>query len=163
MTQKATPRKVETVSMISSAIELRRAGATYEQIGQQLDISKSRAHQLVIEGLEVVREQIKSESTVIMALELERLDNLLLGLWKQRQNPRVVDTILRVLERKHKLQGLDQPIKQSHELTLSVATPSEFASWSEDDLIVLNELIAKQQQVSAVPTLDAPENPTKTA
>lgn len=158
MAQKATARKIETVSMISSAIELRRAGATYEQIGQQLDISKSRAHQLVIEGLEVVRDQIKAEGTVIMALELERLDNLLLGLWKQRQNPRVVDTILRVLERKHKLQGLDQPIKQSHELSLSVSPPSEFALWTEEDLIALNELIVKQQKTLSTPTLKDPES-----
>ena len=146
MPQLATARRIETDSMITSALELRRAGATYEQIGKQLNLSRSRAHQLVIEGLSVIQDQIKKESGVIIALELERLDNLLLGLWQQRTNPRVVDSILRILERKHRLQGLDAPIKQSNDVSILTTNVNEFKGWSNEDLEELNGLIEKQKE-----------------
>lgn len=145
MTQKVSPRKIETESLIQRAIELRKAGATYEVIGQQLQVSRSRAYQLVLEGLEVIKEQIRGEAGVLIALEVERLDNLLLGLWRDRTKPRVVDSILRILERKHKLQGLDAPtrIEASGLGGTSIQVNNHLSKISDEDLEFLSQLSNK--------------------
>lgn len=143
MTQLATSKTIEIQENIAQAVELRKAGATYEQIGKSLGLSRSRAHQLVQEGLEVIREQIKIDANLVMALELDRLDAMLLSLWKDKKNPRVADTILRIMERKHKLQGLEAPTRIEATGVISTVESNPYANWTTEDLIALEQLTSK--------------------
>ena len=152
MTQLATGKTIEVQEHIAQAVELRKAGATYDQIGKSLGLSRSRAHQLVQEGLEVIREQIRVDANLVMALELDRLDSMLLSLWKEKNNPRVADTILRIMERKHKLQGLEAPTRIQATGLISVTEANEYANWTTEDLIALEHLSAKYDSKEAEPT-----------
>ena len=143
MTQLATGKTLEVQEHIAQAVELRKAGATYDQIGKSLGLSRSRAHQLVQEGLEVIKEQIRVDANLVMALELHRLDSMLLSLWKDKGNPRVADTILRIMERKHKLQGLEAPTRIEAMGLISTIEVNQYADWTTEDLIALDLLTNK--------------------
>lgn len=133
---RTTSRTVQAAEREAQALALRRAGASYPAIAKELGINKGSAHRLVERGLErTVREPAEG----LRALENERLDALQLAHWRdalgtpQRQTDAdgtvrvVVPTleqkqaatrvVLQVLERRAKLNGLDQPA----ELRLALA------------------------------------------
>jgi hypothetical protein len=72
------------------------------------------AHKDVARELQHLREEINDDRRDILALELERLDDLLKGLWQEavRKSPdhAAVDRVLKILERRAKLLGLDRPV-----------------------------------------------------
>jgi hypothetical protein len=47
----------------------------------------------------------------VKQMELERLNLMHMGLWPQRKNPRVVDSLLGIQERRARLLGLDAPTR----------------------------------------------------
>lgn len=94
------------------ACELRKAGATYQQISDQLGFgSRANAHKAVQHA---IREIPRDDAKAVLALELERLDAMLLGLWKDAKGGTVsaVDRVIRIMERRAALLGLDAPKKQ---------------------------------------------------
>jgi hypothetical protein len=56
------------------ALQLRKKGHTYREIGLQLDMSEQRAHQHVIEGLRRLNTERSELAEEVPQLELERLD-----------------------------------------------------------------------------------------
>lgn len=102
------------------AIQLRRAGATYEQIAEALEVSVSRCRQYVREALVAIEKEIAETASEVKQLELERLDNMLRiiepkvaaaaadGDWRPMQMQ------LRIQERRAKLLGLDAAVKHDH-------------------------------------------------
>ncbi|QIS20600.1 hypothetical protein [Nocardia terpenica] len=61
------------------ALQLRKAGVAYAKIAEQLGVSQARAYDLVTSAL-----RVREETAEIRArLDLERLDTMLLGLWKR--------------------------------------------------------------------------------
>lgn len=91
------------------ALELRKAGATYEQIAVQLKVSnRSVAWKLVKTAIEdIVREPAEE----VLQLELARLDAMLLGVWTDAKggNTAAIDRALRIMDRRAAYLGLDAP------------------------------------------------------
>jgi hypothetical protein len=106
-------RKTRSLELQRKALELRRMGKGYREIGAALGIGRSQAHRLVEAGLEDVKEQIDAEASELKAVELSRLDGMLSGLWADARsgNFAAVDRVLRIMERRAKLLGLDAPVK----------------------------------------------------
>jgi hypothetical protein len=67
------------------AFELRKAGASYREIGRQLGIDVHTAHRDISAELDALRVTTVAGTTERRALEVERLDGMTKGLW--RQNP----------------------------------------------------------------------------
>lgn len=111
MTQAAGARKIITLQQREKALDLRAGGATYLQIGTALGVQKSRAYKIVAEALEELNGLLAEDTDAVRRLELERLDRMTLSLFTQRSNPRAADTLLRIMERRAKLLGLDTPTK----------------------------------------------------
>lgn len=110
--QKAGKKRIRNREQVAQAMELRKAGASYQAIADTLGFkSKSRAHDLVMEGLGELEAVCASTAEQLRQMSLERLDAIQLALWKQRGNPRVADTLIRVEQRRAALQGLDAPAK----------------------------------------------------
>ncbi|MFA5379909.1 MAG: hypothetical protein WC455_29385, partial [Dehalococcoidia bacterium] len=121
------------------ALQLRIAGASYRAIGKQLGTSGVQAFRDVEYELKLLAEESKEEAERVRQLETERLDALLLALWPRAKGGRIqngageyeviapdqgaVDRILRIMERRSKLMGLDAPVKQ--ELTGKDGGPIE--------------------------------------
>lgn len=99
-----------------AALELRRSGLGYVEIGNQLGIGKSQAHRLVTAALKEAAEQINAEADELRAEEISRLDGMLRGLWPdaRKGNVGAVDRVLRIMERRAKMLGLDAPMKLAH-------------------------------------------------
>lgn len=107
MTQEAAPDEVGRQVNIGKALDLRIAGANYRQIAKALTISVGTAHAYVTEGLEQLRNSNAESFEQLRAMEVARLDAMLVPLWAKKEQPRVADTILRLSERRARLLGLD--------------------------------------------------------
>jgi hypothetical protein len=91
------------------ALELRKAGATYQAIADQLGYrSVSGAHKAVTAALKAT---LREPADQLRELELTRLDAMLLPLWRRVQSgdEKAVDRALRIMERRARLLGLDAP------------------------------------------------------
>lgn len=108
--------KARTLDRQAKALELRRMGKGYVEIAAALEIGKSQAHRLVKAGLAEAREQIRASGDELRSEELSRLDALLSSLWPQARKGSLgaVDRVIKVMERKAKLLGLDAPQRVAH-------------------------------------------------
>jgi hypothetical protein len=109
--QKAGPSRIRDKAKVQQALDLRTANCSYEQIGKSMGLSKARAYQLVMAGMEDLDASVKEAAEHLRALEVRRCDALAMKLWPQSGNPRVTDSILRIMERRARLLGLDAPAK----------------------------------------------------
>jgi len=108
-----TPRSLVALQRQRRAVELRRAGRSYREIAHQVGIGVASAHRLITAAIADVRAIVEDDAAEMRALELSRLDGLLAALWpKARQgNLGAVDRVLRIMERRARLLGLDAPFK----------------------------------------------------
>ena len=98
------------------ALELRKAGWPFHEIGDRLGISTSQAFKDVSAQLKRLAALALDNAEELRQLELERLDMLIQGLEPMARvgNPGAVNSYLRVMERRAKLLGLDAPVRQEH-------------------------------------------------
>lgn len=97
----------------AKALELRKSGMSYAQIGEQLGVSDKRAFQYIKESLEKLTALETTTANELRTLEAERLDAIQAGLFETAKNGNLwaVDRYLKLAERRAKLLGLDAPIK----------------------------------------------------
>jgi hypothetical protein len=93
----------------TEALELRKAGLTFRQIGQRMGFSEQRAHTLVTEELARLNAKRAENATAVLRLELLRLDAMLAGVWKRATtgNLPAIGAVLGIMARRAKLLGLD--------------------------------------------------------
>ena len=109
--------QVRLVTLSSEAIELRKAGATYRQIADQLGITTTEAHTVVQKGLKEIL--LDSGAEDVVNLELARLDEMTLQCFiilrddkaRYDQKLRSIDRMITIMERRAKFLGLDAPEK----------------------------------------------------
>lgn len=99
---------VQRRERMARVLNLRRAGATYEQIAAQLGISKTQVALDVKDGLEEVTREPAEQ---VLQLELDRLDALFLGVYDKGRKGSVahIDRALKIMDRRAKYLGLDTP------------------------------------------------------
>lgn len=110
---RTSPAKARRLQLQEKAIDLRRAGVGFVEIGQKLGISKSTAHRMVEAGMESARAQITASSDDLKAQELSRLDGMLLKLYPKaaKGDVQAIDRVIKIGERRAKLLGLDAPVR----------------------------------------------------
>ena len=102
-------RQVQALDRTSRALELRKSGATFAHIANELGYAnESGAYKAVMRAL---KKTLQEPADEVRTLEVERLDSLLNGLWQRRHVPEITDRILRIMERRAKLLGLDAPTR----------------------------------------------------
>ena len=109
---KTSARRVVATERQRQALELRKAGASYEQIKEKLGYrNKTSAYKAVTSAL---RKMLKEPAEEVRSLEAARLDALTVKLWHDALAGQqgAVDRILRIMDRRAKLLGLDAPDKQ---------------------------------------------------
>ena len=125
------------------ALELRKAAATYQQIADQLGYrSASGAFNAVKAALKAT---LREPADELRELEAARLDAMLLPLWRRVQSgdERAVDRVLRIMERRARLLGLDAPTRG--ELSGPDGKPLAFdlSMLSDEELKILERIQAK--------------------
>lgn len=103
-------RRLTAAERGRQALELRKAGATFDDIAGKLGYAdRGCAYRAVRKAL---KETLREPADEVRKLEAERLDKLQLALWASalRGDTRSIYPLLRVMSRRAKLLGLDAPV-----------------------------------------------------
>lgn len=93
------------------ALELRRNGASFDQIARDLGYGdRTGAHKAVLTAL---RDTLTEPAEAVRTLELARLDAMLEGIWPAAiaGDVQAIHTVLKIQDRRARYLGLDQPIR----------------------------------------------------
>ena len=105
--------KLTAAQKKARALELRQQGSTFAEIASHCGCGVTRAYQYVDGELRKLAKQSEESATLLRTLESERLDRLQASIWEQAEagELRAVDRIIKIMERRAKLFGLDGPTK----------------------------------------------------
>lgn len=112
-TNKNSAQRAQGAKSREQALDLRRAGLSYQRIGEKMGISLARAHQLVTKAMESTHAAITAGADQLRAEEIARLDGMLEKLWPKARRGEVsaVDRVLKIGERRAKLLGIEAPVR----------------------------------------------------
>ena len=113
---KATAVKLTAAERRAKALEARKAGFTYQAIGDSLGITQQAAHKTVMVALAVINEKIAEAAEEVRTIELERIDALFKIAYQQGLKGKrgaVMDCV-RLMDRRAKYLGLDAPLEIKH-------------------------------------------------
>lgn len=125
----------------AKAFELRKMGLSLEAVGQQLGVSRQRAHKLISQSLAELDALNTQTLNELREMDLARLDDALLQMMVQVKcgNQGAVDRMIRILERRAKLMGLDAPART--EMSGPNGEPLSFVDRTEEiRLKIMNAL-----------------------
>ena len=110
-------RRLKAAERRQKACRLRTEGWDYEYIGRQLGITKQAAHYLVKTALADLRAKTEEAAADIRSIELKRLDLLTTKLFARalkKNDDAAIDRLLRVMQRRADLTGIDAPKRQEN-------------------------------------------------
>lgn len=99
------------------SLQMRMGGMRYYQIAAELGISEATAYQDVQHELERTSEMHRADREQFARMELDRLEELFMAHWPKarRGDEKAGNFILRIMERRAKLTGLDQQVYQPYQ------------------------------------------------
>jgi len=107
---KTSVRRIKTTEKTLKALDLRKKGFSYTQIGTKLGCARQTACRYVLSELENLADKCREEAARVRDLELQRLDELYLIAYhaiSDGNDLAGIDRCLRIMERRAKLLGLD--------------------------------------------------------
>lgn len=112
-------RRAQARERETKAFELRKGGATYAQIATALGVTRQGAHKMIKRTMAELSALAEEDAEEVRRMEIERLDAMLLGLWEKarRGHEGAVDRVLRIMQRRSDMLGLDAPKRSAHQLT----------------------------------------------
>lgn len=134
MPSKTSAHRVHGAEQRRKAMELRRTGMTFDQIGQALGIAGPTAYEHVKKALAEAREHYRTDANEQIELDLQRLDAMYAALQPTMNDPRAVQAMLGILDRRAKLLGLDAPAKQEISGSMNLVNPFDLRTAIERDL-----------------------------
>lgn len=136
---KTSPRMMKGHERTLQALQLRASGATYDQIALALGYAnRSCAFQAVQRGL---RMTLREPADQVRDLELQRLDRLQAALWARaiKGGYRAIETILKLMDRRAKLMGLDAPTRVDITQTIRQV--------AEDNGLPVDQVMAEAERI----------------
>jgi hypothetical protein len=100
------------------AIQLRRQGLTYGEIAERLGYADHRGASLAVQR--GMRRALQEPADELREIEAARLDRAMSKIWDQVEQGdlKAIGTMLRIMERRSKLLGLDAPTVIQQDVTL---------------------------------------------
>ena len=140
-----SPKRIASRVKRQQALSLRRAGVPFETIAERVGYKDRRSAQRAVE--KELEDHSAEDVHIVRKMEVERLDALLLSMWRKAINGdgMAVERVLRIMERRSRLQGLDAPIRQQIEVISESVLDEEIAKLTEK--IAARE--AEQQRAAA--------------
>lgn len=111
MVGKLSKQRLTAAEKQAEAMRLRIAGRSFDAIAEALGYaSKSGAYKAVLTGLQNTLQEPADE---LRTLEVERLDAMIDAIWDKVESgsEAAIDRALRIMERRSRLLGLDQPAR----------------------------------------------------
>jgi hypothetical protein len=111
---------VRAAQLEQKCLELRSAGLSFREIARELKVAPATAYKAVARGLAAVNAGCSEQAQELRALEALRLDQMQAALWQQATDGdvRAIDRILRIMERRARLLGLDEPERRETKLEI---------------------------------------------
>jgi hypothetical protein len=132
---KASERLIASTERQRKALELRTSGLDYRSIAERIGYgSVASAHKAVQVAL---KKTLQEPADELRTMEVARLDQMLLGLWPKaiKGDTWAVDRVLKIMERRAALLGLDAPLKREDTINIrhvAEEVASEFGVPVED-------------------------------
>ncbi|MEQ8716695.1 MAG: hypothetical protein RIE08_03725 [Acidimicrobiales bacterium] len=131
-----SPEAIARADRDRQAVEMRRAGLTYDEIADQLGYAnKGGAHKAVTRGLS--RWMSTGASEELRALELERTETMLRRLWpridRESLDLAAVNSAMRVMDYRARITGLYAPAK--HQVGVAVTATVNTAKLDATDAL----------------------------
>src|SRR4051812_3272548 len=142
-----SPARIAAREKAQAALRLRRAGVPFEDIAERVGYRDRRSAQRAVER--ELESHSAEDAHVVRAMEVERLDALLFAMWRKAINGDgwSVDRVLRIMERRSRLQGLDAPLRQQIEVISESVLDEEIAK-------LTGKLAAREAEQRAAATDD---------
>lgn len=121
-------QRAATAERRAKAVAMRLAGADYETIAQKLGYyNRGAAYNDINRALEANVAEQRRSAEILRQEELQRLDRLQAGAWMAAASgdPKAIDVVLKIIDRRCKLLGLDAPVR--HEVITLDAVDAEIA------------------------------------
>jgi hypothetical protein len=138
-------RRVRAHDRHLQALELRKAGATYQMIADQLGYAQAKgAYKAVTSALKAT---LKEPAEELRTLEAERLDAALLAIWRRvtKGDDKAIDRLLGIMKKRMELFGFGAAKRQ--ELSGLIATLSardlNLKRLTSEELAELERLVEK--------------------
>lgn len=115
----------------AKALELRLTGMSYRAIAEALGVSD---HSTIAQRVQIaLKEIIREPAENVLKMELERLDKMLLGMWKKAAagDLQALDRALKIQDRRARYLGLDAPTKTQEVPVASLTDEQLKAKWKE--------------------------------
>lgn len=115
-------REIQKAQRHNQALELRKAGATYQQIADALGVSVPTAAKWVKQSIQAM---VKEPAEELRILQLERLNTMLMVIWGEVRNGHLpaIDRALRIMGDQRALMGLDQvQVEKREEVRVQINT-----------------------------------------
>lgn len=98
---------------IGKALEYRLKGLSYREIAEVMGIDRSVAFRYVKEAIKTIQDKYTEKAKALVTLERQKLDRLEVGLIKSTRegDVKAATAMLKIMERRAKLLGLDEPSK----------------------------------------------------
>lgn len=142
-------------------------GHSYRSIANLMGVNVKTAYKYVQSEIIELREQTRDDAEAVRDIEVERCDELIMGLWPGATagDPQVVAAVIRVMERRARLLGLDAPAKI--DMKAALITPEEASKLSDDEIqqriaqlfAVAGSVAALTPAEGAPPAMDPAEAP----
>ena len=117
-----------TAEKMEKCWEMRLAGATFKQIGQELGCSHVYALKLYRKCLEERSDRIREMADRYLAHQMEQFDKIILAHWARRADPTHAGVIMRAMDSKAKLLGLNAAVAIEHKVEVSHESEQERAT-----------------------------------
>jgi predicted transcriptional regulator len=133
-------RSPEVLEKVLQAVMLRKAGATYTNIAKNIGVDESTANRYVLDEMRRLNEEIQEGVKEHRQMQLERLNDMLLGYWPRRADPKFGGMILACMNKMDNLLGI-----VSEKIDLNIAqTTVEKLSEAELDKFLASKMSALQ-------------------
>lgn len=113
MRSKIAWSKVGSALLRQQILELRLTGKTVRDIASIVGKSPTRVHQILVSSLAEMNAVAADTAEQIAQIELERLDKIFDALYPMRSDPEYANALIRVMDRRAKLTGIDKPVKSA--------------------------------------------------
>lgn len=129
---KTAPIVISKRERAIQALDLRKAGISYEMIAQRLGYSNRTA---AFRAVQTLLEKSEKEASIdLREMELRRLDDLFLSIYKKAREGDLpaIDRCLKIMERRAKMSGLDAPEKTQSDVRQIIKVVYEDVQYAED-------------------------------
>lgn len=105
--------RIEKAEKQKKALNLRRAGLTFQEIGDTIGCTRGYAYKLVSRALQEYRTETEEAVKDLRATECARIDQVLRGIWPKAINGNLgaIDRFVKLTDQRAKLLGINAPTK----------------------------------------------------